>query len=65
MKLHIDGNINAYYVQTLVMIFFPGEKFSEDDNDEHQLFLRLTEDEYVTLKKYINNDCSIQNCQLF
>ena len=28
MKLSISGNINSYYVQTLCMIFFPGEKFS-------------------------------------
>ena len=45
MKLFLDGNINAYYVQTLVMIFFPGEKFSEDENDPHELYLRLTEGE--------------------
>ena len=43
MKLFIEGNINAYYVQTLVMIYFPGEKFSEDENDEHELHLRLVE----------------------
>lgn len=30
MKLIIDGHVNVYYVQTLCMIFFPGEKFSED-----------------------------------
>ncbi len=29
MRLNISGNINSYYVQTLCMIFFPGEKFSE------------------------------------
>lgn len=31
MKLNIDGNINRYYVQTLCMIFFPGEKFPADE----------------------------------
>ena len=31
MKLYIDGNINRYYVQTLCMIFFPGEKFPADE----------------------------------
>ncbi len=31
MKLFIDGEINRYYVQTLCMIFFPGAKFSEDE----------------------------------
>ncbi len=30
MKLNVSGNINQYYVQTLCMIFFPGEKFSND-----------------------------------
>ena len=44
MKLHIEGNINAYYVQTLCMIFFPGEKFSgEGEEDPHTLDLRVSE----------------------
>ena len=30
MKLNIEGKVNVYYVQTLCMIFYPGEKFSED-----------------------------------
>ena len=30
MKLNIEGKVNIYYVQTLCMIFYPGEKFSED-----------------------------------
>lgn len=30
MKLNVSGNINQYYVQTLCMIFFPGEHFSDD-----------------------------------
>ena len=34
MKLKVSGNINQYYVQTLCMIFFPGEKFSEDADIE-------------------------------
>lgn len=34
MKLNVSGNINQYYVQTLCMIFFPGEKFSEEHNAE-------------------------------
>ena len=29
MKLKVTGDINQYYVQTLCMIFFPGEKFSD------------------------------------
>ncbi len=27
MRLILNGNINIYYIQTLCMIFFPGEKF--------------------------------------
>ena len=30
MILNIEGQVNVYYVQTLCMIFYPGEKFSED-----------------------------------
>ena len=28
MILNINGEINEYYIQTLCMLFFPGEKFS-------------------------------------
>ena len=31
MRLYIDGPVNKYYVQTLCMIYFPGSKFSEDE----------------------------------
>ncbi len=31
MKLFIKGDINSYYVQTLCMIFFPGAKFSQEE----------------------------------
>ena len=37
MKLNISGNINAYYVQTLCMIFFPGEKFSEKAEEDPEV----------------------------
>ena len=30
MKLTVSGDINSFYVQTLCMIFFPGEKFNEN-----------------------------------
>ena len=51
MKLNVSGNINQYYVQTLCMIFFPGERFSEEvqpDADESaipELSLTLNDDE--------------------
>ncbi len=31
MILHVDGNINKYYVQTLCMVFFPGATFGENE----------------------------------
>ncbi len=31
MKLTINGNISAYYLQTLCLLFFPGAKFSESE----------------------------------
>ncbi len=31
MILHVDGDINRYYVQTLCMIFFPGSTFGENE----------------------------------
>jgi oxygen-independent coproporphyrinogen-3 oxidase len=48
MKLEVIGNINKYYVQTLCMIFFPGEKFSEnieESDDTPDLSLTLEESE--------------------
>ena len=30
MKLTVTGDINSFYVQTLCMIVFPGEKFTEN-----------------------------------
>ncbi len=48
MKITLDSPINKYYVQTLGMIFFPGEHFSESDearDDEPMLSVRTTEEE--------------------
>ncbi len=33
MNIKIDSPINKYYVQTLAMIFFPGEKFGENEQE--------------------------------
>lgn len=48
MKLYIEGEISRYYVQTLCMIFFPGAKFSERE-EEHEdsdvVRVKLSEDE--------------------
>ncbi len=48
MKLILEGNINAYYIQTLCMIFFPGAKFGAEaanNPDAPELSLSLVEKE--------------------
>lgn len=41
---HEGSDINRYYVQTLCMIFFPGEKFSDnDDQSPYALHVEYTE----------------------
>ena len=51
MKLYISGDVNTYYVQTLCMIFFPGEKFSgEEEEGAPVLYLDCAQDaENVTV----------------
>ena len=45
MKLHITGDVNEYYVQTICMIFFPGEKFSgEEEEGAPVLYLDVKEE---------------------
>ncbi len=47
MKVKVNGNINEYYVQTLSMLFFPGAKFSdkEDEDNSPHLFVDVLDDE--------------------
>ena len=47
MKIEIESPINKYYVQTLCMIFFPGEKFSgeDEDSDAPYLYLKTSADD--------------------
>ncbi|MGM9682779.1 MAG: coproporphyrinogen dehydrogenase HemZ [Eubacteriales bacterium] len=48
MKIIIESPINKYYVQTLCMIFFPGEKFGDDTEAAEGtpcLRLKTSEDE--------------------
>ena len=37
MNIKIESPVNKYYVQTLCMIFFPGEKFSENVEESDDL----------------------------
>ena len=32
MRIEIEGDLNPYYIQTIAMAFFPGEKFRDEDN---------------------------------
>ena len=42
MKIYLDSPINKYYVQTLGMIFFPGEHFGkEEEESENTPFLSV------------------------
>ena len=36
MKVILDSPVNKYYVQTLGMIFFPGERFGEKEEEESE-----------------------------
>ena len=48
MKIILDSPINKYYVQTLGMIFFPGEHFAENEDimpGEPVLSVRTQEEE--------------------
>ncbi len=48
MKITLDSPINKYYVQTLSMIFFPGEHFGEKEGEqegEPSLYVRSEEQE--------------------
>ncbi len=47
MILHIDGDINTYYVQTLCMLYFPGAKFGtleENAPDTPVVHVKAVED---------------------
>ena len=48
MILHINGDINRYYVQTLCMIFFPGSTFPDDEkpaDDVPELTVKVSKTE--------------------
>ncbi len=47
MKLIINGDISQYYVQTLCLIFFPGSKFSENEE--------ITDDVPVVKVDFVEN----------
>ena len=36
MRITIEGDINISYVQNLCLIFFPGQKFSEQESESEE-----------------------------
>ena len=36
MKITIEGDINVSYVQNLCLIFFPGQKFSQQEQESEE-----------------------------
>lgn len=38
MKLTVNGELSSYYVQTLLLLWFPGEKFPEHSEGEKVFF---------------------------
>ncbi len=45
MKVEVNGELNKYYVQMLCMIFFPGVKFTETDEDGISVNVDVSESE--------------------
>ena len=67
MKITLDSPINRYYVQTLGMIFFPGEHFGEKEaesarEDEPCLYIRSQEKE-EGIDAYARIDWMGQSCE--
>ena len=47
MILHVEGDINRYYVQTLCMVFFPGATFGANEESREgvpEVFVKVTSD---------------------
>ena len=72
MKIRVDGEINLSYVQNLSLLFFPGAKFSQSEEESAEspsadVVVRRDEDGYyshVTLK-LLGNIAEGENKTLF
>lgn len=66
MILHIDGNINKYYVQTLCMIFFPGSTFGEKEErgeDVPEVTVHVYPDENDLITAYVSIKLNDRVCE--
>ena len=65
MNIRLESPINKYYVQTLGMIFFPGERFGEDQSDDETvpcLFVKTEKTEQGILA-YAEISCNGKTCK--
>lgn len=65
MNIKIESPVNKYYVQTLCMIFFPGERFAENGDDRPDapsLYLR-TEDMEDGIRAYAEMSIGDRLCR--
>ncbi len=56
MILHLEGNINLYYVQTLCQIFFPGSTFGEEETPREgipEMWVHMYPDEGEACTAYV------------
>lgn len=56
MILHIEGDINRYYLQTLCMVFFPGATFGENEvpgEDVPEVFVNVYPDGDLAYTAYV------------
>ncbi len=66
MKITLDSPVNQYYVQTLSMIFFPGEHFGKKENEntaeEPILYVRSEQQEDMSTKAYAKVEWKGETC---
>ncbi len=66
MILHIYGNINRYYVQSLCMIFFPGSTFGENEvagEDVPEVSVHVYPDEENSITAYASIKLNDRLCE--
>ena len=67
MIVKINGKIKPYYVQTLAMIFFPGVRFPEDEEENEETLHAYVEEEEKngTLKVSVTIACGGRKAKAF
>ena len=66
MILHIEGDINKYYVQTLCMVFFPGSTFGENEKcgeDIPEVTVHVYPDSEDSVTAYVSMKLNDRICE--